>query len=86
MSSVVPGFDFPGQNGLLGPAAMPREVVEKLAHVLDEALQAADVVAALRGVGVEPAPNRGPDALAKRIQSDRVKYGALIKSAGIKLE
>jgi len=86
MSSVVPGLDFPGQNGLLGPAGMPRDVVEKLAQALDTALNAPDVVAALRTVGVEPAATRGPEALADRMHSDRIKYGTLIKSLGIKLE
>jgi len=88
MSSVAPNLDFPGEVGLLGPAAMPLEVVQRLAQALDEALKAPDVVAALNGAGMEAAPNRmrTPDGLAKRIHSDRVKYSALIKSAGIKLE
>jgi len=86
LSSVAPNLDFPAQVGFLGPAAMPREAVERLARALDEALQAAEVIAALKSAGMEPAPVRGPDALAKRIQSDRANYGALIRSVGIKLE
>ena len=86
LSSVAPNLDMPGEVGLLGPAGMPREAVERLAKALDEALQSAEVSNALKAAGMEPAPLRGPDALAKRIQSDRAKYGALIKSAGIKLE
>jgi len=86
MATVAPGLDFPGQVGLLGPASMPRDVVEKLAQTLDEAVKTPAVVAALNNAGVEPAPMRGADALAKRIQSDRAKYGTLIKSLGIRLE
>ena len=86
LSSVAPNLDFPGQVGLLGPAGMPRETVEKLAQALDEALNSAEVVGALNSSGVEPASIRGPDAFAKHIQGDRAKYGALIKSAGIKFE
>ena len=86
LSTIVPNFDYPGQIGLMGPAGMPRDVVEKLAQALDEADKSPEVIAALNGAGVEPAPNRSPDVLAKRIQSDRAKYGALIKSLGIKLD
>jgi len=86
ISSVAPNLDFPGQVGLLGPAGMPREAVEKLAQALDAAVQATDVITALKSAGMEPPLSRGPDALAKRIQSDRAKYGALITSLGIKLE
>jgi len=86
MSTVAPNLDFPGQAALLGPAGMPGDVVEKLARALDEADKAPEVVAALKTLGVEPAASRAPDALAQRIQSDRVKYGTLIKSMGLVLE
>jgi len=86
MATVAPNLDFPGQVALLGPAGMPREAVNKLAQAVDEAVKGEDVIAALKIAGVEPAPSRGPDALAKRMRDDRAKYGSLIKSLGVKLE
>jgi len=86
ISTVVPNFDFPGQIGLLGPVGMPKEVVDKLAQTLAEAIKTPEVIAALNKMGLEPAASSAPDALAKRIQSDRAKYGAIMKSLGIKLE
>lgn len=86
ISEVAPGLDFPGQVGFLTPAGLPKEVGDRLQASIEDAMKSPEVLASLKAAGVEPAPNRTPDALAQRIQDDRVRYGALIKAAGIKLE
>ena len=86
VSEVAPNLDFPGQVGLFGPAGMPKDVVDRLSAAVEDAMKSPEVLAALKVGGVEPAPARSPEALARRIQDDRARYGALIKATGIQLE
>lgn len=86
ISETAPGLDFPGQVGFLAPAGLPKDVADKLLASIEEAMKSPDVLAGLKATGVEPAPNRGADALARRILEDINRYGTLIRSTGIKLE
>jgi len=86
ISETAPGLDFPGQVGFLAPAGLPKEVADRLLAAVDEAMKSPDVLAGLKATGVEPAPSRTADTLARRIQDDRTRYGNLIKSTGIQLE
>jgi tripartite-type tricarboxylate transporter receptor subunit TctC len=86
ISETAPGLDFPGQVGFLAPAGLPKDIADKLLAAVDEAMKSPDVLAGLKATGVEPAPSRTADTLARRIQEDRTRYGTLIKSTGIQLE
>jgi len=86
ISDVAPSLDFPGQVGLLGPAGMPGDVVARISAAIADAVKSPDVVTGLKSAGVEPAPSSTPETLTSRIRDDGVRYGALIKATGIKLE
>src|SRR5262249_58310438 len=47
----IPGFDTSGWFGLLAPAGVRREVIERLARATNEAAESPDLVAALRPPG-----------------------------------
>src|SRR5262244_1654189 len=50
----LPGYDIGLWFGLLAPAGTPRDVIDKLARVTNEALKSDDVATALRAAGLDP--------------------------------
>src|SRR5262249_34639136 len=49
----LPGYDIGLWFGLLAPAGTPRDVIDKLARVANEALKSDDVATALRAAGLD---------------------------------
>jgi tripartite-type tricarboxylate transporter receptor subunit TctC len=85
MSETVPGYDTEVWWGLLGPAGMPPELVEKLSHDFVAALKTDDVKARLEKLGALPIGS-SPGAFDAKIHADYDKWGPIIKAAGIKAE
>jgi tripartite-type tricarboxylate transporter receptor subunit TctC len=81
----LPGYDSVGWFGIVAPAATSAAIVNKLNAAIVEALNDPAIQTAMRGIGVEPAPST-PQAFADYIRSETVKWGRVIRSAGIKLE
>ncbi|HKA74353.1 MAG TPA: tripartite tricarboxylate transporter substrate binding protein [Xanthobacteraceae bacterium] len=79
----LPGYDIGLWFGLLAPAGTPRDIVDKLARVANEALQADDVTKALRAQGLDPL-GMGPDDFARYIVSEVKKGAAVAQAAGLK--
>ncbi|MES2187364.1 MAG: tripartite tricarboxylate transporter substrate binding protein [Pseudomonadota bacterium] len=79
-------FDLPYSYGLLAPARTPKAVIDKL----NSALQAALRTAAVRNqqqqdcVSPPPADNR-PEDFARRLRYHHEKWGAMIRTAGVKI-
>ncbi len=48
LSDVVPGYDYPVQIGLLGPAGLPPEVVTKLSNAIKAVLQKPELLKKLK--------------------------------------
>ena len=83
--SGLPGFESLNWNGIAGPARMPRDIVERLSRDMTRALQLADVKERVAAQGNEIIGD-GPDAFAKFIRAESVKWGKVVKQAGIKLD
>lgn len=81
----VPGYESNTWFGLLGPAGLPREIVQKVNQDIAAVLQAPDVRSRFAAAGAEPASGT-PQAFADLIRSEREKWGMVIRSAGIKVE
>ncbi|MGZ8198348.1 MAG: tripartite tricarboxylate transporter substrate binding protein [Burkholderiales bacterium] len=81
----VPGYEAAGWNALLAPRATPREIVMKANAALVESLKAPKVMDILLSSGAEAAAT-SPEALARFLQSETVKWGKVVKAAGIKAE
>ena len=54
VSETLPGFDFPSWVGLVGPAGMSKELVDKLNGAVAQALRHPDVAARLSTIGMTP--------------------------------
>ena len=79
------GMEALGFQGLVGPAGMPKEVVDKLAAELRKVLASADVKARFAGAGSDVQP-RGPQEFAAYVKGEAERWSALIQQRGIKLE
>lgn len=78
-------FEVPIWYGILGPAAMPRDIIVKLNGELNKALTSPDLKERLAGAGIEPKTST-PDEFAAFIKSETARYAKVIKDAGIKAE
>jgi tripartite-type tricarboxylate transporter receptor subunit TctC len=83
IESGMPDFDTAIWFGLMAPAGTPREVIDKLARTVREAVKSGDVVAAWRPQGVDPLDG-GPDELARLIASELKRWGDVATAAGLK--
>ncbi len=85
MAETVPGYDTEVWWGLLGPAGMPRELIEKLSHDFVAALNTEAVKQRLSKLGATPIGS-SPQQFDAKIRADYEKWGPIIKAAGIKAE
>ena len=79
------GMEAVGFQGLVGPAGMPRTIVDRLASELKKVLASADVQAKFAEAGAEVQP-RGPAEFAAFVKGEAERWSALIGRRGIKLE
>ncbi|HEX4927955.1 MAG TPA: tripartite tricarboxylate transporter substrate binding protein [Burkholderiales bacterium] len=80
-----PGYEALNWYGFLGPAGMPKPVVDRLHDEIAKALANPEVVAAMKKTGVEPQSSR-PEEFAAYIKREYETWGRVIKQAGIKAQ
>src|SRR6266403_1643182 len=85
MAETVPGYDTEVWWGLLGPAGMPRDLVEKISHDFVAALNTEAVKERLTKLGASPIGS-SPQQFDAKIRADYRKWGPIIEAAGIKPE
>ena len=76
------GFMLDSWVGFVGPAKMPRALVDKLAAVLRETTQAPEVRKRLLDMGFEPLGN-SPDEMDAAMRAEQAPWAALVKAAGL---
>ncbi|MBI2768195.1 MAG: tripartite tricarboxylate transporter substrate binding protein [Burkholderiales bacterium] len=79
------GYDSTGWFGVVAPAGTPPAIVARLNAEITAALNDEQIKAAMRNLGVEPAPGK-PEAFDAYIRSETLKWGKVIKQANIKLD
>lgn len=81
----LPGFDATTWYGLAGPKGLPAAMVRRMNEDINRALAMPDVAERLASAGAEDAGGT-PERFAEFMRSERAKYGALVKDAGIKID
>ena len=81
----VPGYEATSWNALLAPAATPRDIVLRINAAVVEGLRAPKVREILTGAGADAAGS-SPDALARFLRDEMVKWAKVVKAAGINPE
>jgi tripartite-type tricarboxylate transporter receptor subunit TctC len=79
------GFEASAWQGLVVPTGTPPEVVARLSKALVQALGTTEVKARFQALGLEAIPGT-PAQMAAYAQSERKKWGAVIRANGIKLD
>ena len=81
----VPGYEANSWNGLIGPAGIPRAIVDALNAAVNRALATATFKERFVVMGDEAAGG-SPEDFAQTIRQDSAKWADVIKRAGTKLE
>jgi tripartite-type tricarboxylate transporter receptor subunit TctC len=85
IGETLAGYEATAWQGLFAPAGTPRPIVEKIAAEVKRVWELPEVIAALRSVGAEPAPST-PDEFAAYTASERLRWGEVVKAAGVKID
>lgn len=83
--SGYPGFKVTTWNGLMAPAATPKDIVARLAKECAAGVKDEGVLQRLAAYGVEPLGD-GPDQFAATIAADIPVWAEAVKIAGIALQ
>jgi tripartite-type tricarboxylate transporter receptor subunit TctC len=81
----LPGYEANNWNGVVAPAKTPRAVIERLHREIVAVLGDAVIAKRLAARGLEPIGDT-PQQFAAYLTSEAVKWGKVVKAAGIKAE
>jgi tripartite-type tricarboxylate transporter receptor subunit TctC len=81
----LPNYHFSNWFGLVGPAGLPKDVLEKLQHDVAEVLKDPELRARFQTMGLQPGSGTAAQFEAL-IKADSAKWGATIKAANIQAE
>jgi len=79
------GFEAYAWQGLVMPAGVSVDIVQKMNDTLLKAMAAPTVKAKLDALGLEPIPS-SPAAMAQYAAAERAKWGPVIKANNIKVD
>jgi tripartite-type tricarboxylate transporter receptor subunit TctC len=79
----INGMDYEQWFGVVGPANMPKSVVDKLAAAMDQVLRMPDVRERLVGMALEVA-QPGPDEMKRKVEGDAQRWQKLAVELDIK--
>jgi tripartite-type tricarboxylate transporter receptor subunit TctC len=80
--SGFPGFKVLTWNGLMAPAAVPKETIDRIAKEVSRAVKDAKFAERLAAFGIDPLGNT-PVEFAAMIAADIAMWGEAIKIAGV---
>ncbi|OGA45845.1 MAG: hypothetical protein A3F74_16845 [Betaproteobacteria bacterium RIFCSPLOWO2_12_FULL_62_58] len=81
----LPGFEAFGWAGMVGPANMPGDVVQRLNKAIVDTLKQKDTVDRMLADGAVPSPS-SPEEFSAYMKSELRKWGDVVKLANIKAE
>lgn len=84
-ASGVPGYEANNWNGLVAPAGTPRMIVDRLQREIKTVVEKPEFRESLIKSAFEPVADT-PAEFARYLAAERVKWGKVVKSAGIKPE
>lgn len=85
LAESLPGFDITAWFAVLGPANMPREVVDKLNGTINQVLRQAEVSERLAAAGVQPMIMT-PEQFRRFVPAEVAKWVQMAKDANIQPE
>jgi len=86
VAKTLAGFDLTSWNGILGPAGLPKPIVDRLNAETQAVLAEKEVQDKLANIGFEVWPSKSPEEFAKYVADQLAYWTKLIKQAGIQPE
>jgi tripartite-type tricarboxylate transporter receptor subunit TctC len=83
--SGYPGYEVTNWHGLVGPKALPKEVVERLNREINAIIQSEDMKKHMETEGLEPAGG-SPARFGEILKSEAARWAKVVQQAGIKVE
>ncbi|MBI4189471.1 MAG: tripartite tricarboxylate transporter substrate binding protein [Betaproteobacteria bacterium] len=84
-ASGLPGYESVVSHGMFAPAKTPQAIIQRLHRETVRVIHLPEVKERLLKSGVEPVGN-SPEEFGAYIKSDMVKWGKVIKDAGIRAD
>ncbi len=85
MAEFLPGFEITSWGGVMGPAGLPKPVVERLSALTKQALESPDLVAKFRENGATPWWTT-PEGLAEFRRQNEAQFAPLIRASGARVD
>lgn len=85
VGETLPGFQARSWYGLVAPAGIPREALERLQAASSKALAEPDLVEKMAAQGAEASPSTA-EQFAALIRDDLVSWARIVKQAGARLD
>lgn len=82
----VPGYEAYTFNLILGPAGLPKGVVDTIDQASRKLMADPSVIKFLEGIAAVPTTDTSPERTAKFIKDEIAKWAPVIKAAGVKIE
>jgi tripartite-type tricarboxylate transporter receptor subunit TctC len=85
IAEAVPGYETNSWGGVIGPANLPKDVVNRLVLEIRKALTAPAVVERYRQLDTEP-DGAGPEAFLELVRKETPKWADVVKKSGAKVD
>jgi tripartite-type tricarboxylate transporter receptor subunit TctC len=85
MTELLPGYEVTQWYGILVPAGVPKEIVDRLNKEMVRAIANPKYAAMFVKLGTQPI-STSPEEFAAFIKSEQAKYARVIKEAGIRAD
>jgi tripartite-type tricarboxylate transporter receptor subunit TctC len=85
VAETLPGFESVAWSGIVGPPKTPRAIAEKVASGVETALRNPDILRRLSELSADPL-GMSPKETAAFLKLETERWGAVIRSAGVKPE
>ncbi len=82
---LLPGFNVLSINGIVAPAATPRELVARISADFAKALRSEELKARLKGVGLEPVGST-PEQFDQFVRDEMKRWDAVVRKGNITID
>ena len=81
----LPGFEASGWAGMVGPANLPKDIVQRLNTAIVDTLKQKDIIDRMLKDGAVPTPS-SPEEFSSYMKAELKKWGEVVKIANVKAE
>jgi tripartite-type tricarboxylate transporter receptor subunit TctC len=82
----LPGFELVAWQGVVGPAGLPRPIVDQLAAQIGKLVADSSVRDKLKTIALEILPGSTPDSFAAYVRTEVDHWAEIVRRSGVELE